>query len=248
MDLLNLHGLAMAAEAAGDVARATEYHRAHFETWRATEDRHDGIPGLTAAATFFSELGRRDDVASIAEALERIAAATANPEAEGAALAASAELMLLDRDPAAAARTLQAALTAYEKRDLSVEFIRVRIRLGTAWNACGKTEEARTVLAEARQRARTLGARPLAAKADALLTPRASAAVREGEVAGVWELLSKRQREVARHLAAGFSNKEIAERLGVSVRTVEMHVGDVLARLDCRSRAQAAARVAAELK
>jgi DNA-binding NarL/FixJ family response regulator len=84
----------------------------------------------------------------------------------------------------------------------------------------------------------------LLARADALL----AGAVRHpgARSPGTWSLLSSRQREVARDVARGLTNKEIAARLGVSVRTVDMHVAHVLARLDCRTRAQAAARIATD--
>jgi non-specific serine/threonine protein kinase len=52
--------------------------------------------------------------------------------------------------------------------------------------------------------------------------------------------LTQREREVARLVAAGKSNREIAATLVVSLRTVEAHVTHVLAKLGLRSRAQLA--------
>jgi DNA-binding NarL/FixJ family response regulator len=40
----------------------------------------------------------------------------------------------------------------------------------------------------------------------------------------------------------GHTNREIARELFLSPRTVEMHVGSILLKLDCRSRADAARR------
>jgi len=52
--------------------------------------------------------------------------------------------------------------------------------------------------------------------------------------------LSGREDEVLRHLAEGLTDREIAERLGISPRTVETHVGSILHKLGVRNRAQAA--------
>ncbi len=52
--------------------------------------------------------------------------------------------------------------------------------------------------------------------------------------------LSPREREVALLVARGLSNREIAESLVVSVRTVEAHVTHLLTKLRLRSRAQIA--------
>jgi DNA-binding CsgD family transcriptional regulator len=52
--------------------------------------------------------------------------------------------------------------------------------------------------------------------------------------------LSRRQAEVVRMAAAGRSNAEIARDLGLSVRTIEGHMGQALERLGVRSRTAAA--------
>ncbi|MBA3689712.1 MAG: response regulator transcription factor [Chloroflexi bacterium] len=54
--------------------------------------------------------------------------------------------------------------------------------------------------------------------------------------------LSEREHEVLRHLGDGLTDREIAERLGISPRTVETHVGSILHKLGVKNRAQAASR------
>jgi DNA-binding NarL/FixJ family response regulator len=53
--------------------------------------------------------------------------------------------------------------------------------------------------------------------------------------------LSEREVEVLTLIARGFSNHEIAPRLRVSDDTVKSHVGNILAKLEAHTRAQAVA-------
>lgn len=58
---------------------------------------------------------------------------------------------------------------------------------------------------------------------------------------GAAPALTPRQREVAALVAAGATNREIGERLGITERSAEAHVERIRLRLDFRSRAQIAA-------
>lgn len=57
-------------------------------------------------------------------------------------------------------------------------------------------------------------------------------------------VLSKRQREIAEYVTAGLANKEIAERLHLSVRTVESHVAAVLMKVGATDRRNLASKLA----
>jgi two-component system, NarL family, nitrate/nitrite response regulator NarL len=55
--------------------------------------------------------------------------------------------------------------------------------------------------------------------------------------------LSAREREVVELIAGGGSNKEIAERLGITERTVKAHLTSVFQKLGLSSRLQLAVRM-----
>ncbi len=52
------------------------------------------------------------------------------------------------------------------------------------------------------------------------------------------ESLTRREREVAALVAAGLSNREVAERLVISERTADAHVEHILAKLGISSRTE----------
>lgn len=55
-----------------------------------------------------------------------------------------------------------------------------------------------------------------------------------GDTSG--QSLTEREREVLRHIALGYSNQEIADKLNISVKTVEAHKANCLKKLDMQSR------------
>jgi len=55
--------------------------------------------------------------------------------------------------------------------------------------------------------------------------------------------LTERERQVATLIAQGRSNREIAETLVISYRTVETHIANIMFKLNCTSRSQVAAWV-----
>jgi DNA-binding NarL/FixJ family response regulator len=81
------------------------------------------------------------------------------------------------------------------------------------------------------------------AEGDAVFSPRlagfvldAFAGAEPGAQDRELDQLTPREREVLRHIARGYMYKEIALRLGISVKTVEAHVGAVLRKLQLSSR------------
>jgi DNA-binding NarL/FixJ family response regulator len=82
-----------------------------------------------------------------------------------------------------------------------------------------------------------LGAAPDVARLDALI----AAKPRRGPGG-----LTPRELQVLRLVAAGWSNRAIAEQLVLSERTVDRHVSNILAKLDVPSRTAAAAHAYAQ--
>jgi DNA-binding CsgD family transcriptional regulator len=54
--------------------------------------------------------------------------------------------------------------------------------------------------------------------------------------------MTKRELEILRLIAVGRTNREVAQELFLSPRTVDSHVRSILRKLDCRSRVEAAHR------
>ena len=135
---------------------------------------------------------------------------------------------------------LREALAGFARAEMPMELARSRLELANALVA----DRPEVALVEARAALeafdRLRAARHVDAAAAVLrsLGARASTARRGGG------LLTKREAEVLDLLGHGLSNPEISDRLYISRKTVEHHVGNVLAKLGLRSRAEAAAYAA----
>lgn len=53
-----------------------------------------------------------------------------------------------------------------------------------------------------------------------------------------FERLTEREREILAFIAAGHQNRDIAAKLGISARTVEVHKARIMEKLDCHSLAE----------
>lgn len=60
--------------------------------------------------------------------------------------------------------------------------------------------------------------------------------IKNGEHAGNFESLSDREKDILAKVAQGYSNKEIAEQLFISVKTVESHKSNLMEKLDLKTR------------
>jgi DNA-binding CsgD family transcriptional regulator len=144
------------------------------------------------------------------------------------------------------------AVTAFEPLERPYDLARVRHRLAESLLIAGADEDDRARATEllrlAGAAADHLGARPLA-DAVALLaqrarlalgrTPEPSAPAPADPVEALG--LTSRERDVLRLVAAGRSNRQIAEELFISPKTASVHVSNILAKLDVSGRGEAAA-------
>jgi DNA-binding NarL/FixJ family response regulator len=58
-----------------------------------------------------------------------------------------------------------------------------------------------------------------------------------------WDTLTKRQQQVARLAARGWSNSEIAQQLGIKSSTVDAHLKKIYSMLEVHSRAELSYRI-----
>jgi predicted ATPase/DNA-binding NarL/FixJ family response regulator len=240
------HGLARADALGGRVDDALQGARDLIGRIADREERHYSVPALRWTTTFFARQGFKADVARSAELLSQTAGALGTAEAVAGLGHALGELALLDGDAGGAARQFTHALDLLG--DLSVPYERAETELRAAISLAAAGERGLAIerLTAVYRTARRLGARPLATAAAEELARLGEKIERRlgrraaGELAHAG--LSRREVEVLRLVSVGRTNREIARELFLSPRTIDMHVRNVLTKLDCRSRTEATRR------
>ena len=243
----------------GDVEEATTAYR------RASEHGHAPEPGLTllqftsgksdlAGTSIRRLLSERQAGASRAEVLlaavdiltslddviaagvaadelSRISEQFQAPAVRAMAAHAIGEVRLAEGDVPAALRSLREAWMLWQELEIPYRAARVRVLLSQACQKLGDHVAAEFELDAARQFFERVSARPDLARIDATRSsPRTDA-----------HTLSVRELEVIRLVAAGKTNRQIAEQLSLSVRTVDRHVSNILLKLHLPSRSAATA-------
>ncbi|MEV0486204.1 AAA family ATPase [Streptomyces sp. NPDC050508] len=184
------------------------------------------------------------DLVEAAVRTGRASEATAHVAAahEAGIAAISPRLALLVKASAAIAAADHEAIDLFEEA-LAVpdtdrwpfELARVRLSYGERLRRVKSTTEARTQLADAIDTFERLGARPWTARAGNELRA-TGLSVGAAGVTGPASL-TPQQREIALLAAAGLTNKQIAERLFLSPRTVAAHMRQLFPKLGVASRA-----------
>ncbi|MGD9530835.1 helix-turn-helix transcriptional regulator [Pseudonocardia sp.] len=182
--------------------------------------------------------GDLDGAERAAERLGRLAEAQPGPYLAAAAALARGRVCV-GKGHGDARTCLHSALEGFTRAQLPMEVAITRLELARAL-AEGSPDVAVAAAKAALEGFERLDAARHADVAAALLRS-LGAPVRTGpKGAGA---LTKREAEVLELVSAGLSNAEIGERLFITRKTVEHHVGNALAKLGLRNRAEAAAYV-----
>ena len=168
-----------------------------------------------------------------AAAAELVELAAGYPAAAMHATSLGAEgVLALAEEPAEAADRFRRAATLWQDLRLPYEAARSRVGLGLALRALGNDEGSDFELRAALGAFERLGAEPDADRVRAVLAPEGFALPRG---------LTPREAEVLRLVAAGKTNREIADDLVISQHTVARHLQNLFAKIDVSSRAAATA-------
>jgi ATP/maltotriose-dependent transcriptional regulator MalT len=238
--------LAMLAALEGNRESTLEHWQQTHDAWEASDDLHYGTETFRWGVTQFAQWGDSQLVQQATSALSRIATEASNPETLAGLAHGLGESLLLEGEAQKAVPQFEQAASLLESIDAPFDRAHTGWRLGTALAAAGEHERAARELQKSARIFSELGAKPYRQEVEkelvalgAQVTPLSSD--REGgrlNRAG----LTRRQIEVLGKLAQGMTNREIAEELVLSPRTVEMHVANVLNKLGCNNRAEAVAR------
>jgi DNA-binding CsgD family transcriptional regulator len=212
----------MDLEACGEWERRFGVRHGGWTAWRALAAEARQAVGETEAARAIAAEG-----VELARALG--VARTLGLSLRGAALVGvgdDAEALLLE------------AAEVFESGGVANELARTLTDIGERREAGGRFDDARETLQRALELAEDCGATVTAQRARNALV-RAGARPRRRTVSG-FASLTPSERRVAELAAGGASNKEIAEQLFLTLKTVENHLTNAYRKLGIRSRTQLA--------
>jgi ATP/maltotriose-dependent transcriptional regulator MalT len=196
-------------------------------------------PWRSTAALALAHLGRRAEAAAMADAELGAAERFGAPVPIVAALHARA---VAEPDDAARVGLCERALEVAAGTPALLESVRARLELGSTLAYIGRRIEARDALRPALADADAVGATLLAQRARRELVAtglRPRQAALEGAAA-----LTPRQRQVCELAAAGKGNRQIAQALFLSIKTVETHLAAGYRKLGVGTRADLAGQLA----
>ncbi len=202
--------------------------RGHFAVWMLA------VPCYVEAAVL---AGCPDDTRTVVEEFALWAAFGADPHAPAQLARCRALLAAADEADALHRR----ALALHDEAGGDFERARTELLYGKWLRRRRRLREARDRLGAALVGFDRCGARVWAQQAGAELRANGTASCPTGTDA--LSRLTPQQLRIARHVAEGATNREVAQRLAVSTRTVDYHLRNVFAVLGLRSRVELARMV-----
>ncbi|MEU1146920.1 helix-turn-helix transcriptional regulator [Streptomyces sp. NPDC005863] len=205
----------------------------HLEEVRAFSQRHgrgDGLYLTWAAdlADAYVHLHRTAEAREVLDVLEYEAGRGHRPVTAGAA--ARCRGLLEPGDPEAASRHMKRSLALLSERPVPFERGRTEFAWGEQLRRQGRRSEARRLLERALATFERLGATGWAARVAAELHAAGGTEVRPERAP--LERLTPQELQVALVVGRGLTNHEVAERLFLSVKTVEFHLSNIYRKLD----------------
>ena len=195
-------------------------------------DNPSGMPWRSWAAEGLRLLDRNEEARALADEELALARRWGDPHAIGASL----HMLGLVEGGTAGIGLLTEAVEVLAGSQARLEHARALVDLGAALRRANQRTEARERLREGVDLARTVGALALAERANEEIAA-TGARPRKVLQTGV-DALTASERRVAQLAADGMSNKEIAQTLFVTIRTVEEHLSHAYRKLEISSRAQ----------
>jgi DNA-binding CsgD family transcriptional regulator len=195
-------------------------------------DNPSGLPWRGGAAEGLRLLDRNDEARALAQEALVHARRWGDPYAIGTALRV---LGLVEGGETGIAQ-LREAVEVLAGSEARLEHARALVDLGAALRRANQRTEARQRLREGVDLARRVGALGLAERGNEEIAA-TGARPRKVLQTGL-DALTASERRVAQLAAEGMSNKEIAQTLFVTIKTVEVHLSHAYRKLEISSRAQ----------
>jgi len=197
------------------------------------------LPWRSEAALAALAIGEPDTARGLSDEELELARAFGAPRALGVALRAAG----LVAGGARGEALLREAIEVFAGPDTRLEQARALADLGTLLRRRNQRGEARHLLRQAVDAACRLGAAALARRAETEL--RATGAKPRRVLLSGLEALTASERRIAELAAEGLTNREIAQTLFITARTVEGHLTNVFTKLDVKARTALPAALAA---
>lgn len=222
-------GLALLRLARGKVAAAA---RSIARAAEETRGSRLHVPVLSATVEILLADADVPNARAAAERLAEIAERIGAPYLRALSAQAMGAVLLAAGEPETALASLGLAVSLWREIEAPYEAARARVLIALANRAVGDDDTAAMELEAAR-----MGFEQLGAATDVLRVDRLTGQSGHRGADG----LTARERQVLGLIATGKTNRAIAQRLGISEKTVARHVSNVFLKLNLSSRAAATA-------